>query len=381
MAEVSLQSKIDLLTEEQIMIQDSAASFMEQDGELGRVRECRFSQPGYQKSVWKEIADLGWLGLTIPENYGGMGMGFSELVLLVEQMGKGLLPEPYVATVVLAGGAILNGDNETAKKELLGKLVEGDWIPALAWQEGRASMTTEAAAVTASGSGDQVTLSGQKVFVPGAGGADSFVVSAKTSGGTALYLVSSDAQGVSLDYAQRVDGGYYATLTLDNAKAESCIASAAIGQGVLDKVIDEARVATSAELLGVMTRALEISVDYISQRVQFGKPIGSFQALQHKSVDLFILSEISRSVVIQTATTFDDESSSEKDLAAITSRVKARCSDAALQITKDSIQLHGGIGYTDECNIGLYLKKAMLLSSWLGNATYHRKRYADLVVI
>ncbi len=381
MAEVSLQSKIDLLTEEQIMIQDSAASFMEQDSELGRVRECRFNQPGYQKSVWKEIADLGWLGLTIPENYGGMGMGFSELVLLVEQMGKGLLPEPYVATVVLAGGAILNGDNEPAKKELLGKLVEGDWIPALAWQEGRASMITEATAVTASGSGDQVTLSGQKLFVPGAAGADSFVVSAKTAEGTALYLVSSDAQGLSLEHSQRVDGGYYATLTLDNVKTESCIASGAIGQGVLDKVLDEARVATSAELLGVMTRALEISIDYISQRVQFGKPIGSFQALQHKSVDLFILSEISRSVVIQTATTFDDKTSSEKELAAITSRVKARCSDAALQITKDSIQLHGGIGYTDECNIGLYLKKAMLLSSWLGNATHHRKRYADLVVV
>jgi alkylation response protein AidB-like acyl-CoA dehydrogenase len=253
--------------------------------------------------------------------------------------------------------------------------VAGDWLPALAWQEARASLDVKARQVVyANGK-----LNGRKVFVPDAGGADAFIVSAAVPDGTALYLVDKDAPGLSLEFEQRVDGGFYGHLNFADTPVGAQVAGPERSEALLATVLDEGRVAASAELLGVMTRALEISVDYLKQRVQFDKPIGSFQALQHKTVDLFILSEVSRSVLLQTTALFDGEADATQRAVAA-SQVKARCSDAALRIGKDAIQLHGGIGYTDECNIGLYLKKAMYLASWLGSASAHRARYADLTL-
>ncbi|MGB5097182.1 MAG: acyl-CoA dehydrogenase, partial [Porticoccaceae bacterium] len=261
------------------------------------------------------------------------------------------------------------------RAERLPQLVAGAWLPALAWQEARASLDVKARQVVCANG----KLNGRKVFVPDAGGADAFIVSAAVSGGTALYLVDKGAPGLTLEFEQRVDGGFYGHLNFADTPVEAQVAGPERSEVLLAAVLDEGRVAASAELLGVMTRALEISVDYLKQRVQFDKPIGSFQALQHKTVDLFILSEISRSVLLQTTALFDgDADATQRAVAA--SQVKARCSDAALKIGKDAIQLHGGIGYTDECNIGLYLKKAMYLASWLGSASAHRARYADLTL-
>lgn len=375
MEDISLQSRIDLLTEQQVLIQDSAIAFIAGDEELKAVRANRFVQPGFDRQVWREMVDLGWLGFLVPEQYGGMGLGFSDLHTVLIQLGKGLSPAPYTATAVIAAGVLAKADNEALKTDRLTALLAGDWIPALAWQEVRGGMDVKAEQVKVSDG----KLSGKKMFVPDAGGADAFIVSAASAAGTELYLVDKDAAGLSVDYEQRVDGGFYGHLTFDQVVAGEQVASAQVAEQVLAAALDEGRLAASAELLGVMTRALEISIDYISQRVQFDKPIGSFQALQHKSVDLYVLSEISRSVVLQTVALFDSTASA-KERAIGASQVKARCSDAALQITKDAIQLHGGIGYTDEANIGLYLKKAMYLSSWLGNATAHRARYADLTL-
>ncbi|MEH6542475.1 MAG: acyl-CoA dehydrogenase family protein [Porticoccaceae bacterium] len=379
MEDISLQSKIDVLSEEQVLIQDSAVAFIAQDEELKRVRASRFTQPGYDKAVWQEMAESGWLGFLVPEEYDGVGLSFSELNLVLIQLGKGLSPAPFVSTAVAAARALVKGDNEALKKEKLPLLVAGEWTPALAWQEARADLSEKASAVTCAND----VLNGVKRFVPDAGGADAFIVSAATDTGTGLYLVDKDAAGISIEYEQRVDGGFYGHITFADTPVSAVVAAAGNGEGqgeaVLAAVLDETRVAVSAELLGVMTRALEISVDYIAQRVQFDKPIGSFQALQHKTVDLFILTEISRSVLLQAATVFDsDASAQERAIAA--SQVKARCSDAALTVGKDAIQLHGGIGYTDEANIGLYLKKAMYLSSWLGSASAHRARYAELTL-
>lgn len=375
MEDISLQSKIDVLSEEQVLIQDSAVAFIAQDEELKKVRDSRFVQPGYDKGTWQEMAESGWLGFVVPEEYDGIGLSFSDLNLILIQMGKGLSPAPFVSTAVAAARALVKSDNEALKKEKLPLLVAGEWRPALAWQEARADLSEKASAVTCAEGG----LNGKKCFVPDAGEADAYIVSAATDGGTALYLVDAGAEGLSVEYEQRVDGGYYGHLTFTNTPVVDVVAQAAQGEAVLASVLDETRVAISAELLGVMTRALEISVDYIAQRVQFDKPIGSFQALQHKTVDLFIASEISRSVLLQAATVLDSDASA-KERAIAASQVKARCSDAALTIGKDAIQLHGGIGYTDEANIGLYLKKAMYLSSWLGGASAHRARYAELTL-
>ncbi|MBK8131280.1 MAG: acyl-CoA dehydrogenase family protein [Gammaproteobacteria bacterium] len=375
MEDISLQAKIDVLTEQQVLIQDSAVAFVEGDEELKRVRANRFVQPGFDRASWSEMAEAGWLGFVVPEEYGGVGLTFSDLALVLIQLGKGLVPAPFVATAVLAARTLAGSDNAALRAERLPQLVAGDWLPALAWQEARASLDVKARQVVyANGK-----LNGRKVFVPDAGGADAFIVSAAVPDGTALYLVDKDAPGLSLEFEQRVDGGFYGHLNFADTPVGAQVAAPERSEALLATVLDEARVAASAELLGVMTRALEISVDYLKQRVQFDKPIGSFQALQHKTVDLFILSEVSRSVLLQTTALFDgDADATQRAVAA--SQVKARCSDAALRIGKDAIQLHGGIGYTDECNIGLYLKKAMYLASWLGSASAHRARYADLTL-
>ncbi|MBV1931876.1 MAG: acyl-CoA/acyl-ACP dehydrogenase [Porticoccaceae bacterium] len=375
MEDISLQSRIDVLSEQQVLIQDSAVAFIAQDEELKKTRDNRFVQPGFDQQTWKEMAELGWLGFLIPEQYGGIGLGFDDLHTVLIQLGKGLVPAPFVATAVIAASVLVNGDNEAVKKDRLPALVAGEWKPALAWQEARGSMCVKAEQVKVVDG----KLSGRKIFVPDAGGADDFIVSAASAEGTELYLVNKDAAGLSIDYEQRVDGGFYGQLSFDRVAVGDKVAGIALAEQVLAAALDTGRVAASVELLGVMTRALEITVDYTAQRVQFDKPIGSFQALQHKMVDLFILSEISRSVVLQTIGLFDSQTSAE-GRAAAASQVKARCSDAALQITKSAIQLHGGIGYTDEANIGLYLKKAMYLASWLGNASAHRARYAELTL-
>lgn len=368
-----------VLTDDQRMIQESAQAFLGRDSSIERVREWRAKQPGFDRKLWKNLAELGWLGLLLPEQYDGMGMGFAELTVLLQEMGTGLLPEPLTAATVLGAGAIRHGDNDALKSDLLPKTVAGDVIPALAWQEAEGAVDPTAVATKAKKAGGGVAISGTKVFVPAAGGADGFVVSALGPGGLTLYWVDKDAAGVSLDFQERVDGGYYGTLKLDNVSvgADAQVASPAVAAAALGRVMDEGRIAASAELLGVMSKALEISLDYIRERVQFGKPIGSFQALQHRSVDLYIQQELSRSTVIQGAQTFDEtEDAGRRAVAA--SQAKARCSDGGLRVTRECIQLHGGIGYTDECNIGLYLKRAMVLASWLGNGTAHRRRYADI---
>ncbi|RLA50047.1 MAG: acyl-CoA dehydrogenase [Gammaproteobacteria bacterium] len=375
MEDISLQSRIDVLTEEQMMIQGSAEAFIARDEGLNKVRENRFQQPGFDQATWREMAEAGWLGFLLPEEYGGIGLSFSDLSLLLIQLGKGLVPAPFSATAVLAARLIVKGDNEAFKNEMLPALIAGEWKPAVAWQEARGSMAVKAEKLRCEGG----KLNGEKCFVPDAGGADAFLVSADNDGATVLYRVDKDAKGLKISYEQRIDGGFYGKLSFNNVTVGEEVASAAVAEAALASALDEARVAASAELLGVMTRALEITIDYISQREQFGKPIGSFQVLQHKSVDLFVLSEISRSVLLQTAALFDgDADDTARAIAA--SQVKARCSDAALQVGKDAIQLHGGIGYTDECNIGLYLKKAMYLSSLWGNASAHRGRYAELAL-
>lgn len=227
--------------------------------------------------------------------------------------------------------------------------------------------------------GNGGTISGVKRFIPAAGGADGFVVSAQGSDGLVLYWVDGKVKGITVDFNQRVDGGFYGTLTLDKVPvgAESQVASPAVAVVAIARALDEARLAASAELVGVMSRALDISLDYIRQRVQFGKPIGSFQALQHRSVDLYIQQELSRSTIVQGARIFDETQDALRRAIAV-SQAKARCSDAGLRVTRECIQLHGGIGFTDECHIGLYLKRAMTLASWLGNGPALRRRYMKM---
>ncbi|UUX97348.1 acyl-CoA dehydrogenase [Aquabacterium sp. J223] len=373
---IDLSSRIDALSDDERMVRDAAAAYSSRDPEYRRVRDLRGQSPSYDRAAWRELAEMGWTGCRLPESVGGMQLGFAQLALLLEQHGRALASEPLTAAALLAGGALLAGDNEPLKQEWLPRLAAGDWTPTLAWQEAAGSQSVQPSATRATQREGRAVLDGRKCFVPIGETADAFIVSAAAADGCALYLVDRDAPGLAISTQTRVDGGTWSELTLKAVPARAVVASAKVAAAALERVLDEGRLAASAELLGVMGRALEITVDYIKVREQFGKPIGSFQALQHRAVDMFVLVELSRAVLRQSAQRFDAaEDPGERALAA--SQAKARCSDAALKVAKGCVQLQGGIGYTDECNIGLFLKRAMVLAAWLGDASTHRRRYGE----
>lgn len=367
----------DQTEETRRLLRDSVAAFVERSDSLRRLREWRTRPPGFDRGTWREMAGSGWFGTCFPEAYGGLGLGFAELAVIMEELGRGLAPEPVAPAVVLAGGAILHGDAPAQKEKLLPALIDGSLIPALAWQEREGDYGTDRLETVARAEGGDVLLTGAKRFVAAPEGADGFLVAAREAGGPALYWVERDAPGLSLAAERRVDGGFVGSLTLDGVRAgrDGRVASPAVAAAAVARAVDEARLAASAELLGVMAQALDITIAYVKQRVQFGRPIGSFQALQHRIVDLWTQMELARSALLNAAALFDSSEDAASRAVAV-SAAKARCSDAALLVTRQAIQLHGGIGYTDEADIGLFLKRALVLSAWLGNAKAMRDRFA-----
>jgi len=332
------------------MIRDSAAAVAPRGGDLKRIRDLRFTEPGFDRAIWREMAEMGWPGLRLPEDAGGSGLGTAASCALAEELGAGLVPEPLIPVAMAA------------------KLLPADRLPAVlagernvipAWQERPNSM--DAAGTTQLRDG---RLTGRKVFVPMAAGADAFLVT--VPGG--LALVARDAPGLELTLDQTQDGGHFGTLMLNDAPAEAIAGDPA-------EALDEAALATAAYLLGVMDRAFAMTLDYLKTRQQFGKLIGSFQALQHRAVDLQIQVALTRASVEAAAATLD-AGAAPALRQAVVSRAKARASEAAMLVTKQCIQLHGGIGYTDAYDVGLFLRKAMVLSSLYGPAALHRARFA-----
>ncbi|HWS75991.1 MAG TPA: acyl-CoA dehydrogenase family protein, partial [Quisquiliibacterium sp.] len=377
---IDLSSRLDALTDDERMIRDAAADYCARDGSLRRVRELRGQLPSHDARAWREMAEMGWLGCRLPERLGGMALTHSQLSLLLEQYGRSRAPEPLVGSAILAGGALLNGQREALKERWLPALARGEWLPSLAWQDTASRAPGEAFATRAGPVDGGVVLDGGKRFVQNGESADAFIVSAMGPAGPGLYLVGRDAPGLKIRTHPRVDGGTWRDLELAGVEigAGAVIASGDGAASTLARALDEARLAASAELVGLMSRAFEITVAYLKVREQFGRPIGSFQALQHRAVDLLGLVEISRAVLRQSAASFDADDDPDARARAA-SQAKARASDAALKVAKGCIQLHGGIGYTDEHDIGLFLKRAMVLAAWLGGAAEHRERYGRLV--
>jgi alkylation response protein AidB-like acyl-CoA dehydrogenase len=300
------------------------------------------------------MCGLGWLGVRVAEAAGGSGLGMREYCALAEECGAGLVPEPLIACS-MAARVLGSGVKE------LERLMAGDAIMIPAWQERPNTLTPGSDTVLRDG-----RLTGRKVFVPMATGADSFLIAADGS----LALVARDAAGVSLTVDRTQDGGHYGTLTLDNVAAQPVA-------GDLAEAIEEATLATAAYLLGVTERAFAMTLTYLKTRQQFGKPIGSFQALAHRAADLKIQFALTRASVEAAALTLDSSSVQAIRRAAV-SRAKARASDTAMLVTREAIQMHGGIGYTDEYDVGLYLRKAMVLANLFGSAALHRARYAEV---
>jgi alkylation response protein AidB-like acyl-CoA dehydrogenase len=374
-------SQLPDFEEHRVLLRDSVADFIARGTDIARVRRLRGTPAEYERTVWKQMARLGWLGILIPEQHGGLGLGLAEAAIVAEGLGRALAPEPFTAAV-LAVETLVGGDNASLKADLLPRIVAGESVPALAWQESPGETRITAVETRAVRFEGGYRLNGSKRFIAGAAGADGYVVSAQADKQQlALFWVASGTPGVTLQLETLADGRHFGALALSDVAVprDQMIASNAVACRTLERAIDHAAVIASAELYGVMSRALEMTLDYLKTRVQFGKPIGSFQALQHHAVDLYIQQQLASAVLDDVIAALDQEPDSNIR-GALASRVKARCSDAALKITRAAIQLHGAIAFTDEYDAGLYLKRAMVLAAWLGGATSHRRRYAQLTI-
>lgn len=369
-------------SEEQNSLARTALDFAQKHCPVTRFRAHR-DEPAelrYSPQVFAKMAELGWLGVHIPEEYGGVELGFSELAILLESLGRTLTPEPLTSSLVLGGYALLLGADEPLRESLLPEIASGERIFTLAHQEttydyDRALCTTRAEKVDGGWK-----LTGEKVHVLDGAAASDLLVVARVRGGDrdrdglGIFHIAADAPGVSRTALTRLDFRNCANLRLDGAIAQA-IAAPGDAAEVLDKVLDRATIALCAEALGGLRQAFDISIQYLKERVQFGVPIGSFQALQHRASKLFSEVELARSIVLAAARAVDQEPTRVPHLAAA---AKATVDEAFLHVTREGVQFHGGVGVTDEYDIGLYLKRAHVVAATLGDASYHRQRWATL---
>ncbi|MBI4083860.1 MAG: acyl-CoA dehydrogenase family protein [Candidatus Lambdaproteobacteria bacterium] len=370
------------LSEEQEMLQKSARDFVARESNLKRVRALREDKTGFSPEVWKKMAELGWLGIPFPEEYGGLGQGVVETIVVMEELGRGLMPEPFLSTVLLAGNALLLAGSEDQKKEWLPKIVEGQSFLTLGYQERDSRYEPFSVKTEAKKKGSKWTLNGEKAFVPDAHVAERIIVTARTKGkpqsreGVEMFLVDPKAKGVTLTDIPSMDWRKRALVKLEGVDVtEAERLSGGSASDVLEEILDRATVGLSAEMLGAMNEAFRMTLDYMKTRVQFGVPIGSFQALKHRAADEYVQTELSRSAVYFAAMSIDEKM---PDAQVAVSTCKARCNDAFHLIANESIQMHGGIGMTDEHDIGFFFKRARTAEVTLGDSTFHRDRYARL---
>ena len=324
------------------------------------------------------MAQQGWLGVMVPDHLGGVGLGLPEAAILAEEFGKALTPEPLLAALSLGTSALVHARNERLRCGILPAICAGTQIASLAWQEASNDLDAIPRLTRiAKNDAGNARLSGEKLFVWPVEGVAGFVVSAMATDGVGLYWVPIGAPGLGCTMMERADASTVAHLRFADVdiNADQIVVEPPFGEAVLRQTLDEATALACAEMVGVMKRSLEISIEYLKMRTQFDRPIGAFQALQHRAVDLYIQQELSAAVVDETIRVLA-ESPKQVARAAAVSRAKARCSDAVVRICREGIQFHGAIGFTDACDIGLYLKRALVLAAYLGSSTLHRARYA-----
>jgi len=371
------------LTKEEELLKSSVADFVRQEQSLERIRELREDEWGFSRDIWMKMAELGWFGLFFPEEWGGFDGTFKELVIVMEELGKGLMPEPFISTILVSGNSILLGGSEEFKNEILPEMIEGNLIMAGGFAEMQSRYYLNDVCTVAKEKNDDFFVSGTKTFVEAANSADKFIISARTSGGQyddcgiTVFLIDAESDGVSLSPVITMDGIKRFHVAFDNVKvgADKILGEKDEGYQLIKEVVSRSTVGLIGEMLGGMEQAFDIVIKYLKQRIQFGRPIGSFQALQHRCVDMWMEIELSRSAVLETALQFDTNADSREITLSI---AKARCSNAYKHIGSEGIQMHGAIGLTDECDIGLFLKRAKVAEVTFGDADYHYERYERL---
>ena len=370
--------------EDQAMLAETASQFMAEEGAIAkqlrhwRDRDCK---DGFGHALWKQMAELGFTGILISEDDGGLGMGHVEAGIVLEEIGRNLTPSPFLTSSVLAATALSEASDEVRGRYLPG-LVSGEAVYAVAIDEGP-KHRPEQIACKAEKSGNGFRLSGKKSFVVQGASSDMIVVAARTSGsdadkdGITLFAVPKDAAGMSHDAVRLVDSSMATHTTFDNVEldGDAVIGEVDGGREVLNKILNAGRVGSAAEGVGVARGAMDMTVDYLKQRKQFGKLIGEFQALQHRAAHLYSEVEIARAAVIK-AQQLLDGGSEKADL--MVSVAKAKVAKTAGLAVREGVQMHGGIGMTDEYDIGLYMKRDRALQEFLGDAYYHTNRVAEL---
>jgi alkylation response protein AidB-like acyl-CoA dehydrogenase len=371
--------------EEQEMLRATARKFLENECTSEFVRKRMEEPAGVTPEFWTKLAEQGWLGLIYPEEYGGSGLGFVDLTVLMEEMGRAVMPGPFFSTVLLGGLTILEAGSAAQKKEWLAKIASGEAKATLAWTEPNARWDAAGVTTTAKAAGKGFTLSGTKLFVPDAHLADVIVVVARTKegksaeDGVSLFLVPKGAKGLevkllpSMDQTRKI---CEVKLTDVAVPAEGLLGAQDGGWAPLRRVVERATVALCAEMCGGAQRVLDMTTEYAKIRIAFGKPIGSYQGVKHRAADMLVDVENAKSLTYYAAWAVD-ENVPEASLAA--SMAKAYTSDAYRKTAGAGIQLHGGIGFTWEHDLHLYFKRAKSSEFTFGDATYHREKVAQLI--
>ncbi len=369
-------------TEEQEELRTTARDFLAAHSSSEQVRAAMQSELGYDPQVWKQIgAELGWPAVIVPEEYGGLGLSYVELIALMEVMGGALLCAPFFSSICLGGNALLVGGSEEQKKECLPGIAEGQTLATLAFTESGGRWGASGIEATARREGGEYILSGKKSFVLDGHCADLLVVAARSAGttgeaGISLFLVPSSTTGIerralpSMDQTRR-----QAEIELRDVRVPASARMGHEGQGwgALCKTLDLAAVALAAEQVGGAQKCLDMSVEYAKTRVQFGRPIGSFQAIKHKCADMMVQVESARSASYYAGCVAAEDSD---ELPVVASLAKAYCSDAYFRCAADTLQIHGGVGFTWEYDVHLYFKRAKSTETCLGDAAYHRELVA-----
>jgi alkylation response protein AidB-like acyl-CoA dehydrogenase len=373
-----------ILNEEQSMLRDSARDFVRDQGQVTVLRKIRDEQDpsGFDTQLWKSMAELGWAGVTIPEEYGGADFGFQGLGVVMEETGRTLLASPLLSTIVLGSSAILSGGTDSQKTELLPAVARGECLLALAVDEGP-HHTPHKVETTATVDGDGWQLNGSKSFVLDGHVANHLIISARTSGdsadrnGISLFLVAAGSNGLNVDRTDMVDSRNAANVSMTNVTvgADQLLGTVDQGANILDAVLDRGRIALAAEMLGAAQQVFEFTLEYLKERHQFGQPIGTFQALQHRAVKMFGEIEICKSVVMEALTAVDE---GRDDIPTLASFAKAKVGETMHLVSSEGVQMHGGIGMTDEHDSGLYLKRARVAEHTFGSSAWHRDRFATL---
>jgi len=360
-----------ILSDEQQLLNESAEKFFARLGGVKRARELRNSKAGFDRDGLRKIAENGWLGMLVPEAHGGQALGPSELALVMQQAGRALAPEPIGATALAA--LMISESNDAAIRDgLLRTLVAGETVVIPALQDLSGGVELTETSMKAVRRGGEWRLTGGKGFVLYAGACDGFLVSARDEDGLVICHVPRTTSGLEIRLSPTVEGRTYGTLTFNDVPSTQAVARGNVASASLQRYHGLALVAAAAEMLGAMEGVIALTLEYLKTRKQFGRAIGSFQALQHRVVDNYVLIESTRSLLHQIC------QGGEPIAPSMASALKAVASGAALKVGKAAVQLHGAIGFTDEYDVGLYLKRAMWLSSYLGNESAHQRRYARL---